>query len=420
MMTTNEIRESFLEFFKSKEHKILPSSKLIPDNDNSLMFTIAGMVPFKEYFNGSKKSEYDRVATCQKCLRISGSHGDIDELGKTTRHLTFFEMLGNFSFGWYGTDGGIDLALEYLTDYLKLDVDNFFATVHKDDQHTYLGWVLSNIDNSKIIWMGDETNFWGPTGDEGVCGPCTEILYDRGESIDPNATIEIDPNERFLEIWNIVNIDYYKYANGRKELLQRPPFIDTGMGLERIASIVQKKDSVFEIDSIYPIVKKLEEISGKKYKDNLIPFRIIVDHIRSIAFLMSENIYPDKNRHGYVVRKLIRRALYYGRVLEINEPFLFDLHDVVINTLPTYHELTNNLYMIIKMICIEEAQFNKTLDKGLILIDKLISSQKEITGKDINFLYDTHGFPPDLAVDIMKEKGINISYKDYLDSIKSK
>ena len=420
MLTTNEIRSSFLEFFKSKEHKILQSSNLKADNDNSLLFTVAGMVPFKEYFNGSKISEYDRVATCQKCLRISGSHGDIDELGKTTRHLTFFEMLGNFSFGWYGNDEAIKYSLEYLNDYLKLDVENFYTTVYKDDQHTYLGWVLSNVDNSKIIWMGEETNFWGPVGEEGVCGPCTEILYDRGEHIDPDATIENDPKERFLEIWNIVNIDYYKYANGRKELLQRPPFIDTGMGLERIASIVQNKDSVFEIDSIYPIIKVLEEISRKKYKDNLIPFRIIVDHIRAIAFLMAENIYPDKNRHGYIVRKLIRRVLYYGRVLDIQESFMIDLLDSVRDTLPTYPELSNNLYMVIKMICMEEAQFNKTLDKGIRLIDKLISSEKEIVVEDIHFLYDTHGFPIDLAIDILKEKGVNISYNDYLNSIKTK
>ena len=407
---SSNIRKTFLDFFNEKGCKIVPSDSLIPSGDKTLLFTSAGMVQFKKHFLGQSKDTFTRATSSQKCFRTS----DIDQVGVTNRHLTFFEMLGNFSFGDYFKQEAIAWAWDFLTNYMELPKDKLYITIYKDDDEAGKIW-SKIVPESKIIKMGDETNFWtmGPTG---PCGPCSEILVDLGEEMGchkPTCGPWCDCN-RYLEIWNLVFTQFDRQEDGSLKPLGRKN-IDTGMGLERIVAAANGKNNVFDTDLFLPLMNAAADLLKVSFEKNIPKLRMIADHARAITFLISDGIHPSNEGRGYVLRRIIRRAVRQGKVFGIQEPFLYKLVDVVHSIMkPAYPELTARLDNIKSMAKVEEEKFLETLNTGTELLNGLISQYKAkkvsiIKGEDVFKLYDTYGFPCELTKEIAAEQGLTIN-----------
>ena len=416
-LTGAQIREAFLKFFAEKHQStIVKSSSLVPDNPTVLL-TTAGMLQFVPYFLGYEECPYEpkRITTCQKCARAGGKDSDIENVGRTPRHHTFFEMLGNFSFGDYYKEEVIPWAWDFVTNYLHLDPNRLYITIYKDDDEAFDIWHNKvGIPAEKIFRKGKKDNFWGPVSDVGSCGPCSEIHYDLGEELKCSddcsvATCECD---RWVEIWNLVFTELFKDKEGNYTPLEKKN-VDTGMGLERIAMVVQGKTSTFETDLLTPILNKVCEMTGKEYKkDNKtdISLRIITDHARCVTFMISDGIVPGNEGRNYVLRMIMRRALRHGKMLGLELPFLYNIVDTVVdNYKEAYPELEENRQRIKDIIKKEEEKFKQTLDRGQKLLDDLLSDgSKEISGENAFKLYDTYGFPLELTVEIAAEKGVKV------------
>ena len=400
----NEIREEYLDFFESKGHLRLKSYPLIPNNDKSLLLINAGMAPLKDYFTGVKKMSKNRATSSQKCIRTA----DIDNVGKTQRHGTFFEMLGNFSFGDYFKREAITWAWEFLTDRLEINKGLLSVTVYEEDDEAYNIWKNEiGLPAEKIQRLGKEDNFWEL--EVGPCGPCSEIMYDRGEKY-------TNPDDRFMEIWNLVFTQFNKDKDGNYHRLDHPN-IDTGMGLERITLVLEEKDNIFEIGLIDTIIKKIEEISGVRYKSNEISdisIRVIADHARAITFLIYDGVIPSNEQRGYVLRRLIRRAARHGKLLGIKENFLVDVSKVVMEAYNMeYPELLEDSERIFKILNAEESKFQETIEQGLGILNSYIEEEKSIhsnvlPGDKAFKLYDTYGFPLDLTKEILEEEKMTV------------
>lgn len=410
-MKSDELRASFLEFFRQRGHVIERSDLLVPSNDPTLLFTSAGMVQFKPYYTGEVPVPYRRVATSQKCLRAGGKANDLDEVGKTARHLTFFEMLGNFSFGDYFKREAIQWGWEFSTQVMKFPAESIWVSVYQDDDEAYAIWEREiGVPCSRIVRLGAKDNFWGPAGDTGACGPCSELLYDRGAHIDPHATPESDPHERFMEFWNLVFPQFDQQLDG-----SRPPLknrgIDTGMGLERISAILQKVETVFDTDGIFPIIEATEGLSGVGYRARPVPYRVIADHARALSFMIADGILPSNEGRGYVLRRLLRRAARFGREIGLERPFLHEVtHTVVERMAHQYPELRESEQRIARTVLTEEERFASTLARGMELLEGVFErlakrGEKLIPGEELFRLYDTYGFPMDLAKDIADDRG---------------
>lgn len=414
----NELRKMYLDFFESKGHLVMKSFSLIPHNDNSLLLINSGMAPLKPYFTKQEIPPCPRVTTCQKCIRT----GDIENIGKTDRHGTFFEMLGNFSFGDYFKHEAIAWSWEFLTKVIGLEEDRLYPSVYVDDDEAFEIWNKEiGIPAERIFRFGKEDNFWEHGA--GPCGPCSEIYYDRGEKYGcgkPGCTVGCDC-DRYMEIWNNVFTQFENDGHGHYELLESKN-IDTGMGLERLASVVQDVDSIFDVDTIKALREQVCGLAGVQYKENHksdVSIRIITDHIRSVTFMVSDGILPSNEGRGYVLRRLLRRAARHGRLLGISGKFLADLSNKVIETSKDgYPELEEKKEFIFKVINEEEDKFNKTLDQGLIILGEmkaqvLASGNKVLSGDDAFKLYDTYGFPMDLTEEILEEDGITIDHEGF-------
>ena len=418
MMNSAEIRRTFLEYFRSKGHEIVRSSSVVPGNDATLLFTNAGMVQFKGVFQGEEKRPYSRATTSQKCMRAGGKHNDLDNVGHTARHHTFFEMLGNFSFGDYFKHDAILFAWELLTEYYKLPKDRLWATVYEDDDEAEQLWKdLTGIPANRIVRLGAKDNFW-QMGDTGPCGPCSEILIDQGEHIGcrrPECAVGCDC-DRFLEIWNLVFMQFDRQKDGTLNPLPKPS-IDTGMGLERLSAVMQGKYNNFDSDLFSPIIDAICTHSGKSYNADRhtdIAIRVIADHIRSITFLLSEGCVPSNEGRGYVLRRIIRRASRYAKSLDISEPVLYRISDAVAETMGAiYPELNEEKSRVQKMLRLEEERFMKTLEQGLLILNDVIKQTRKsglssIPGGELFRLYDTYGFPLDIARDVVSEHDLLI------------
>lgn len=407
----HDIRTEFLKFFESKDHLILPSFSLIPKNDKSLLLIGAGMAPMKKFFTGEEIPPAKRVTTCQKCIRT----GDIDNVGLTDRHATFFEMLGNFSFGDYFKHEVIPWAWEFLTVNLEIPKEDLWVTVYKDDDEAYNIWKdVIGIPEEKIIRLGKDDNFWEL--EVGPSGPCSEIYVDRGLEYGLADERPGGEGDRFIEVWNLVFTQFDKDEEGNYNPLSHPN-IDTGMGLERIATVLQRTDNIFEIDAIKDIIGEIAKVSGKKYGEDKkadISFRVITDHIRAMTFMISDTIVPSNEGRGYVLRRLIRRAARHGRKLGIERAFLYEIADMVMDSWgDQYKELKENRKSIKEIIRREEEKFLETIDDGLVRLNANIeemkaSGEKLLDGKKAFKLYDTYGFPIDLTEEILKEEGFDV------------
>ncbi len=417
-MKSNEIRQRFLDFFSEKGHKVLPGSPIMPRNDPTLLFTNAGMVQFKSVFLGDEKRSCKRAVTVQKCLRAGGKHNDLENVGRTSRHHTFFEMLGNFSFGDYFKKDAIKWAWDFLTERVKLPKDKLYITIYeKDDEADKLWRKETDVKPDMIFRLGAKDNFW-QMGETGPCGPCSEILIDQGPEMGcdrPDCKVGCDC-DRYLEIWNLVFMQYSKDSSGKLTPLPKPS-IDTGMGLERLTAVLQGKTNNFDSDLFSPIIKKIENISGKKYSagpSSDVSIRVIADHLRSIAFSIAEGLMPSNEGRGYVLRRIIRRAARHGYMLGIEEPFLYKILDSVSKVMSeAYPELVENTERDMKVLRFEEERFAHTLTSGMAILDKLINTLKKngkdtIPGGELFKLYDTYGFPLDLAQDIAEDNGLKI------------
>ena len=407
-MKTSEIRQSFLDYFESKNHKVVNSSSLIPNNDETLLFTNAGMVQFKDVFLGTDSRSYLRAATSQRCIRAGGKHNDLENVGYTLRHHTFFEMLGNFSFGDYFKEDAIKFAWEFLTEVLKLDKEKLWITVYKDDDEAEEIWKnVIGIDPNRIARLGDEDNFWS-MGDTGPCGPCSEIFFDHGDHIEGTPPgHDGDEGDRFVEIWNLVFMQFNRDESGKTSPLPKPS-VDTGMGLERIAAVMQGVNSNYETDQFTNLITASEEILGNKTSTS---HKVIADHIRSSVFLILDGVLPEKEGRGYVLRRIMRRGIRHGYKIGAQKPFLHLLVDELVDLMGSaYPDLKNKQKEIIKVIKAEEMKFFETLEKGIYILDEAISAMKNktISGDIVFKLHDTYGFPFDLTADIAREKGLNI------------
>ncbi len=417
-MKGTDIRQKYVEFFEGKNHKVLPSASLIPD-DPTILITIAGMVPFKPIFMGKEKPTYPRVTSCQKCVRTN----DIDNVGRTARHHTFFEMLGNFSFGDYFKEDAIKWAWEFVTKELKLDKDRLWISVYKEDEESLRIWhEKAGVPKERIVKMGEEDNFWsaGPTGS---CGPCSEIYYDLGEEIgcgSPDCAVGCEC-DRYLEIWNLVFTEYDRDENGKLHPLPQKN-IDTGMGLERIASVMQGMTSNFDADLIRPLIDKMAAIAGVSYKENEktdLSLKVIADHIRAINHLISDGVLPSNEGRGYILRRILRRAVRHGKLLGVKESFLDKMAALAIEMgQDVYPALREKQAYIIRIIRTEEARFQETLDQGLEILKEMVEKIKEagtnqLTGEDAFKLYDTYGFPYELTEEILEENELCIDRQGF-------
>lgn len=420
MLTGNEIRDLFLKFFQEKHnHKLIESSSLVPDNPTVLL-TTAGMLQFVPYFLGLEQPNFEprRAVTCQKCARAGGKDSDIENVGRTPRHHTFFEMLGNFSFGDYFKKEIIPWSWDFITNYLKLDKDRLWITVYNDDDEAAKIWESTGIAKERILRKGKKDNFWGPPGATGPCGPCSEIHYDLGKEFKCSDDCGIDTCEcdRWVEIWNLVFMQLFQDEEGHHTPLEKKN-VDTGMGLERITMVVQGKTSTFETDLLKPIldeVSKMSWVAYKKSEKTDVSLRIITDHARCVTFLINDGVIPGREGRSYVLRMIMRRALRHGKMLGLELPFLYKLVDVVIaNYGKAYPELVKNADKIKNTIKKEEEQFNKTLDRGYKLLEELLSQNKQISGEDAFKLYDTFGFPLELTVEIAAEQGIKVDTEGF-------
>ena len=422
MLTGNEIRKLYLDYFKDKhQHTIVESSSLVPDNPTVLL-TTAGMLQFLPIFLGIVKSPYDpaRATSCQKCARAGGKDSDIENVGRTPRHHTFFEMLGNFSFGDYYKKEIIPWAWDFVTNVLKLDKDRLWITIFETDDEAYDIWRSVGVPAERIKRKGKKDNFWGPPGASGSCGPCSEIHYDLGEQYkcnDPRGCgIDTCECDRWVEIWNLVFTELYQDEEGNQSPLEHKN-VDTGMGLERITMVCQGVASTFETDLLKPILDKVSQMSGVPYKKSEktdISLRIITDHARCVTFLISDGVIPGNEGRSYVLRMILRRALRHGKILGMDLPFLYKLVDVVVDLYgEAYSDLIKNKAKIIDTIKKEEERFAKTLDRGYKMLDEFITNKKDIDGESAFKLYDTFGFPFELTKEIAAENGLNVDEEGF-------
>lgn len=421
MLKGNEIRDLYLNYFKDKhQHTVVESSSLVPDNPTVLL-TTAGMLQFLPIFLGIQKSPYDpaRATSCQKCARAGGKDSDIENVGRTPRHHTFFEMLGNFSFGDYYKKEIIPWAWEFVTEVLKLDKDRLWITIFETDDEAYEIWRSIGVPAERIKRKGKKDNFWGPPGASGSCGPCTEIHYDLGEEYkcdNPNCGIDTCECDRWVEIWNLVFTELYQDEEGNQSPLEKKN-VDTGMGLERITMVCQGVASTFETDLLKPILDKVSEMSGVAYKKSEktdISLRIITDHARCVSFLISDGVIPGNEGRSYVLRMILRRALRHGKILGMDLPFLYKLVDTVVELYgEAYPDLVKNKAKIVDVIKKEEERFAKTLDRGYKMLDEFISDKKDIDGESAFKLYDTYGFPFELTREIAEENNLKVDEEGF-------
>jgi alanyl-tRNA synthetase len=414
-MTTAQIRQQFLDFFASKQHQVVPSSSLIPGNDATLLFNNAGMVQFKDVFLGVESRPYTRATSSQRCVRAGGKHNDLENVGYTARHHTFFEMLGNFSFGDYFKQDAIKFAWEFLTEVVKLPKEKLLVTIYHDDEEAFGYWANDiGLPEDRIIRIATSDNFWS-MGDTGPCGPCSEIFYDHGEHIwgGPPGTPEED-GDRFIEIWNLVFMQYNRQSDGTMEPLPKQS-VDTGMGLERISAILQGVHSNYEIDLFQGLIAAAASVTNAQDMDDK-SLRVVADHIRSCAFLISDGVMPSNEGRGYVLRRIIRRAVRHGNKLGAKGAFFYKLVAALIEQMgQAYPELAKQQEIIEKVLRIEEEQFGKTLERGLAILEESLS---DLTGDvipgDLVFkLYDTYGFPADLTADVARERQMTIDHQGF-------
>lgn len=413
--SANKIRSLFLEYFREKRHEIVPSSSLIPSNDPTLLFTNAGMVQFKDVFLGKEERPYKRAASSQRCVRAGGKHNDLERVGYTARHHTFFEMLGNFSFGDYFKKEAIQFAWKFLTEALHLPPEKLWVTVYEDDQEAADIWLKEiKIDPKRFSRLGESSNFWsmGPTG---PCGPCTEVFYDHGSHIagGPPGSPEED-GDRYVEIWNLVFMQYDRAADGAMTPLPKPS-VDTGMGLERIAAVMQGVNNNYDIDLFQGLIKVIAELAGIHDLTHT-SLRVIADHIRSCAFLITDGVIPSNEGRGYVLRRIIRRALRHGNKLGLTEPFFYKLVKPLVKEMgEAYPELAKAQKHIEKVLHQEEEQFDVTLSQGLKLFEQVVKDLKStvIPGETLFKLYDTYGFPVDLTADIARERDLSVDFEGF-------
>ncbi|MDN3402977.1 alanine--tRNA ligase [Pseudoalteromonas sp. APC 3213] len=414
-MTTAQIRQQFLDFFASKQHQVVPSSSLIPGNDATLLFNNAGMVQFKDVFLGAESRPYTRATSSQRCVRAGGKHNDLENVGYTARHHTFFEMLGNFSFGDYFKQDAIKFAWEFLTEVVKLPKEKLLVTIYHDDEEAFGYWANDiGLPEDRIIRIATSDNFWS-MGDTGPCGPCSEIFYDHGEHIwgGPPGTPEED-GDRFIEIWNLVFMQYNRQSDGTMEPLPNQS-VDTGMGLERISAILQGVHSNYEIDLFQGLIAAAASVTNAQDMDDK-SLRVVADHIRSCAFLISDGVMPSNEGRGYVLRRIIRRAVRHGNKLGAKGAFFYKLVAALIEQMgQAYPELAKQQEIIEKVLRIEEEQFGKTLERGLAILEESLS---DLTGDvipgDLVFkLYDTYGFPADLTADVARERQMTIDHQGF-------
>ena len=410
MLLASDIRTAFLKFFEKNDHRIVESSPVVPYNDPSLLFTNAGMVQFKNVFTGLETREYKRATTSQKCIRAGGKHNDLDQVGYTARHHTFFEMLGNFSFGDYFKADAINFAWSFLTKELGIPKEKLLVTVYHTDEEAKQLWrkVAGDV---LIIPISTSDNFWS-MGDVGPCGPCTEIFYDHGAEVAGGLPgTPDDSGDRYTEIWNLVFMQFEQKQNGEKIPLSKKS-IDTGMGLERITSVMQGVHDNYQTDLFKKLINDIKEISKTNFEDTYPSYKVIADHIRSISFLIADGVVPSNEGRGYVLRRILRRAIRHVNMLGIKEPFLFKLSASLIDTMKdAYPELEKARATISSLTLNEEEKFLDTLDRGLSILNKDIQniSAGGVLGGDIVFkLYDTYGFPLDLTQDILKSKNISV------------
>lgn len=416
-MTSNEIRKQFLDFFKEKEHRIIESAPVVPFEDPTLLFTNAGMNQFKDVFLGQGSRDYNRVANTQKCIRVSGKHNDLEEVGRDTYHHTFFEMLGNWSLGnpqkpeegYYKKDA-ITWAWELLTDVWKLPKERLWATVFRTDDEALQIWqTMTDINPTHVLKFDEKDNFW-EMGETGPCGPCSEIHINIGDDFENPQWVNAGV-EQCIEIWNLVFIQYNRDETGTlKELPAK--HVDTGMGFERLVAVLQNKKANYDTDIFTPIINKISKICGVAYKekDDIVSMRVIADHIRTLTFAIADGATPGNEGRGYVLRRILRRAARFGRKLNLNQPFLYTLVDVLTETMgEVFPEIITNKDNVVKIIKAEEESFNRTLDRGIELFETISSTtKKQISGDDVFKLYDTFGFPVDLTNVMAEEKGLTI------------
>ena len=424
MLTGNEIRTKFIEYFESKGHTHVKSSSLVPYNDPTLLFTNAGMNQFKNVFLGLETRDYKRATTVQKCVRAGGKHNDLETVGKTARHHTFFEMLGNFSLGDYFKEDAIKFCWDFLTNVLELPAEKLYITIYEDDDEAYEIWhKVTGFDESKIYRLGKKDNFW-QMGDVGPCGPCSEVHFDRGEDhacdYPGGCKLGVCDCDRWLEIWNLVFMQYNRDEEGNLTPLPRPN-IDTGMGLERITSILQGVNTNFDTDLFVPLLKYVEELSGKEYHSDErgFAFRVIADHARACTFLIADGVLPSNEGRGYVLRRILRRAVRLGKSIGLNEPFLYKFTAKVVELMgDAYPEVREHQTYIESIIKNEEERFFQTLQDGLKIVNETVAAIKAKNGTDIDGesafkFYDTYGFPIDLTKDIAEEEGMSVDIEGF-------
>src|ERR1700716_2729086 len=422
MSGVNEIRSSFLDYFAKNGHEIVASSPLVPRNDPTLMFTNAGMVQFKNVFTGVEKRSYQRATTSQKCVRAGGKHNDLDNVGYTARHHTFFEMLGNFSFGDYFKDRAIELAWNLVTKEFELPVDRLIVTVYVDDDQAFKLWrKISGLPESRIIRIAGTDNFW-QMGDLGPCGPCSEIFYDHGSHIPGGPPGSPDAEgDRFIEIWNLVFMQYEQVAGGKRLELPRPS-IDTGMGLERIAAVLQGTHDNYKIDLFGAIISHVADLTGVEAEGPRgVSHRVIADHLRASSFLIADGVLPSNEGRGYVLRRIMRRAMRHAQLLGANDPLMHRLVWALVREMgQAYPELVRAENLIEETLRLEETRFRKTLERGLSILDEKSSSLKKgdmFDGDTAFTLYDTYGFPLDLTQDALRNRGISVDIASFTDAM---
>jgi alanyl-tRNA synthetase len=420
-MQINDIRSSFLDYFKSNEHTVVHSSPLVPNNDPTLMFTNSGMVQFKNVFTGLENRGYQRAVTSQKCLRAGGKHNDLENVGYTLRHHTFFEMLGNFSFGDYFKDEAIEYAWNYITSELGINKDKLYVTIYHDDEQAYSAWKkITNFTDDKIIRISTNDNFWS-MGDTGPCGPCSEIFYDHGENYQGNPPSEADEtHDRFVEIWNLVFMQY-EQVDEKTRLNLPKPSIDTGMGIERIAAVMQGTNDNYEIDLFKKLISHSIDITKKNEKELISSHRVIADHLRSSSFLIADGILPSNEGRGYVLRRIMRRAMRHIQLLDYSDTMLSDLFTTLSNEMSSaYPELQRAENLIKETLKYEEIKFKDLLLRGMKQLEEELKSHQgsqTFPGSKAFKLYDTYGFPLDLTQDILRSKNIEVDIKGFNQSL---
>src|SRR6187397_1299973 len=422
MSGVNDIRKSFLDFFARNDHQIVASSALVPRNDPTLMFVNAGMVQFKDYFTGKAKPPFPKAVTSQKCVRAGGKHNDLDNVGYTARHHTFFEMLGNFSFGDYFKERAIELAWTLVTKDFALPKDRLLVTVYVDDDDAFKLWKkIAGLPESKIVRIAGSDNFWA-MGDTGPCGPCSEIFYDHGPHIPGGPPGSPDSEgDRFIEIWNLVFMQYEQHEGGKRTNLPRPS-IDTGMGLERIAAVLQGTHDNYAIDLFAHIIEAIAELTKVKADGpQKASHRVIADHLRAVAFLVADGVLPSNEGRGYVLRRIMRRAMRHAQLLGASEPLMHRLVWALVREMgQAYPDLVRAETLIEETLRLEETRFRKTLSRGLAILDEKSAGLKKgdmFDGDTAFTLYDTYGFPLDLTQDALRNRGIGVDIASFTDAM---